>query len=99
MPKKNRNKAFPHIASLPSIKIDYVDEIPLRSIEAENLRDLASFTEPHGKRLEGNSRGDRNSRGGRWSPISISSEEEDYESEMMDMVADEMKGKFIEKYF
>lgn len=93
MPKKNRNKAFPHIASLPSIKIDCVDEIPLRSIEAENLRDLTATTGPHGRRLDGNLRGERNSRGGRWSPISISSDEE-YESEMMDVVADDMKSNF-----
>lgn len=88
MPKKNRNKAFPHIASLPSIKIDCVDEIP-QSIEMENLRDLTATTGPHGRRFDEKF---RNSRGGRWSPITISSDEGDYESEMMDVVTDEIKG-------
>lgn len=86
MPKKSRNKGFSHIGSLPSIKIDCVDEIPLRSIKEENLRDLTATTGPNVRGLQ------RNSGSGRWSPISISSDEEDYESEMRDFVADDLQG-------
>lgn len=79
--KKNRNKAFPHIASLPSIKVDHVDDIPM----TEYLRDMTATTGPHVRGLE------RNSRSGRWSPISISSDE-DHESELRDVVADDLQG-------
>lgn len=83
--KKNRNKGFSHIASMPSIKIDGADEIeeiPLETFTTNNVRDLTATAGPQ-------VRGNRNSRGGRWSPISISSDEDE---EAMDTIENDLRG-------
>lgn len=80
--RNNNNKGFPHIASLPVIKVDRADEeIPMHSL---NLT-----PSPYARREREYQQRFRN---GKWSPISISSDE-DYQDELNDVVSRNLHGK------
>jgi hypothetical protein len=84
-------KGFPQISSMPSFRRHqhsasssrYCENIPMRSIETENLKDLPPTLSPFAKRPV-----DDKSSPGHWTPISISSgsDGDDNEDEKQDKV-------------
>lgn len=72
-PPRRNNNGFPHVASLPAIKVErVVEEIPMKHLQPS--------TSPYARREMR-----------RWSPISISSDE-DYEDELDDVVGKSLQG-------
>lgn len=91
--RNKNNKGFPHITSLPVIKVDCAEdeEIPMVEIKHDNLT-----PSPYARREREYQQRFRN---GRWSPISISSDE-DYQDEMDDVVGRNLHGEiFLIKYY
>lgn len=85
---RNKNKGFPHITSLPVIKVDRADEeIPMVNLEHNNNLTPS----PYARREREYQQRFRN---GKWSPISISSEE-DYQDELDDVVSNNLHGKIF----
>lgn len=95
MPRKA--KGFPEISSMPSFRIDYsagtsraVENIPMRSIETENLKNLPPTSSPYSKSRSS----EFMHNAARWTPISISSESSD-EDEKRDKVDSSLRGKAL----
>lgn len=88
---KMPSKGFPQISSMPALKAHRADEIhkpPKRSIEVTNIPQTSSpFLNQSGA--------DFNMNAGKWSPISISSEDDDDENEKKDKVESELRGKHL----
>lgn len=86
-------KSFPQTASMPLIRVQITqpssDDIPMRSIETENLNSLAPTLSPFTNRFV-----DPKSVGN-WTPISISSESSDNEDEKNDRVDQPLHGEFF----
>lgn len=81
MAQSGNNKSFSHFQlPLPAITVECAstEEIPMQNIQPS--------TSPYARREF-----QQRYREGRWSPISISSDE-DYEDEMMDSFADHLEG-------
>lgn len=89
-----QHKGFPHVASLPSFKNnknenENEDDIPLRAIKVDKSHNLPS------KRISTSENAitiTRTTPSGRWSHISISSDEDD--DEIRDNVNHQLVGKF-----
>lgn len=85
-------KGFPHISSLPSFRHQHSEgssrhseNIPMRSIEVENLKDLPLTSSFFAKR-----KNDDKSSPGNWTSISISSGSDDDDEKQ-----DKFGGKFL----
>lgn len=81
------NKSFPKMLSMPLIRVQVTqpsDDIPMRSIETENLDNLEESTSPYTDRLTA---------ANNWTPISISSESSDNEDEKDDRVDHSLRGE------
>lgn len=96
MPQKKR-KGFPEISSMPSFRIDHgesstsrnIENIPMRSIETDNLKSLTPTTSPYANRSAELGR-----QSATWTPISISSESSD-EDEKQDKVKNSLRGNVL----
>jgi hypothetical protein len=91
------HKVFPQVASLPTIKTHKInhDDIPLRNIQVDSLRNLPPRAGPYAKRIS-TSEGEITraaaaaAEAGKWTPISVSSDEEDEEKN--DTVNHQLRG-------
>jgi hypothetical protein len=110
-----KHNKFPEVASLPSFNVYNTHEnIPLRSIEVNDINRLSPSTSPYAKRTSASENKLESSEHKKWSKISISTddesdnqngknvEEEEVENENYDEVNDQLSGTqvlFICHYF
>lgn len=97
MPRKG--KGFPEISSMPSFRIDpaedssnnshAIENIPMRSIETHNLKNMPSTSSPFST---GSSEIVRNS--AKWTPVYVSNESLD-EDEKQDKVEESLRGNVL----
>lgn len=95
MPRRG-NKGFPEISSMPSFRINtagssrrVVENIPMRSIETENLKNLPPTSSPYSDRSC-----DFVKKTATWTPISLSSESSD-EDVKQDNVEKSLRGNVL----